>query len=218
MFLPRSSSAILQVSCRPIYSFPWDLPVQFCHPTLHTFSSSSSNRSALRVWLLYPVLRPPTTLIADILMCLLSLPVLSLPVNGYMPKKNVAASNRSCNIPHVLHAAHAVESLRRHNYWHFFLPSSNNLCVRFRIGNFRQNTKSTYGREGFTSHSTRTWLLKTVVCASSRVHGMLVHGTHVEYTATCCCIATQSANHTDYLIFKLYVYYFLENALMRRLL
>ena len=60
-----------------------------------------------------------------------------------MPKKNVAASNR---------------------FDIFFWPSSNNLCVRFRIGNFRQNTKSTYGREGFTSHSTRTWLLKTVVC------------------------------------------------------
>ena len=58
-------------------------------------------------------------------------------------------------------------------------------------------------------------LLKTVVWVCNKtVHGMLVHGTHVECAATCCCIATQSANHTDYLIFKLYVYYlFLENAL-----
>ena len=34
--------------------------------------------------------------------------------NRYAQEKNVAASNWSCNIPHVLHEAHAVESLRRH--------------------------------------------------------------------------------------------------------
>ena len=74
-----------------------------------------------------------------------------------MPKKNVAASNRSCNIPHVLHAAHAVESLRR----------------------LHQN---------LTTENRR-------MCVHQAVHGMLVHITHVEYTATRCCIATQPANH-----------------------
>ena len=104
--------------------------------------------------------------------------------------------------------------------WH----SSNNLCVRFRTGHFRQNTKSTCGRKGLSSYSTRTTENRRMGVQSCHVrkacswHACSHNDVGIGYTATCCCIVTQSANHTDFLIFKLYVYYFLENALMRRLL
>ena len=62
-----------------------------------------------------------------------------------MPQENLPASNRSRNIP-VL-ASHG--SLWQH--W-----ASNNHGVRFMIGHARQNTKSTYRREGLTSHFKRT--------------------------------------------------------------
>ena len=123
-----------------------------CHPTLHTLSSSYSNRSAHCVGLLCPALHPPPTSIPDILMCSLSL--LSLSVNGYAQEKSNCLQSLLQHTKYTSHKYNSMqpmlcESLRRH--W-----ASHNHCVQFRIGHARQNTKLTYGRDEFTSHSTRT--------------------------------------------------------------
>ena len=142
-------------------------------------------------------------------MCSLSL--LYLPVNGYTHEKC------SCLPPILQHTSRPIrasynkyymESLRRH--W-----ASNNHGVRFMMGHARPNTKSTYGREGLTSHFTITAENRRMcVCAIMPCMEALFKARefppgcwHCMYGYINYCIATQPADYNNYLISKVCVYY-----------
>ena len=102
-----------------------------------------------------------------------------------MPKKNLPASNRSCNIyQYVLRTPPCM-------LWKAFdgIRASNNHGVRFMMGHARQNTKSTYGREGLTSHFTRTTenrrMCKQSIFQSSSSSYELQHALHMRSIMHC---------------------------------
>ena len=122
-----------------------------------------------------------------------------------MPKKNLAASNRSCNIPVgiCVHGKPLATLSPQHG-------------VRFMMGHARPNTKSTYGREGLTSHFTRTTENRRMCVQSCHArkacpgHASSHQAVGIAYGYINYCIATQPADYSNYLISKVCVCYFLK--------
>ena len=177
------------------------LTLIFCHPTLHRFSSSSSNRSARWGGLLYPVLHLPLTSVPDDYLNAFTL--FTVPSCKWICPRKIDLPPTDLATYQYLIASYG--SLWQH-------CASNNHCVRFMIGHARQNTKSTYRREGLTSHFTRTTENRRMCVQSCHARKARSRHASSHQAVGIACRAIQItlllhnlADYNDYLISKLCV-------------